>query len=88
MKLTHLLIIFAVIVGLLSFLSFYKETQTRALDSLEEKGDGVEASAETAAAPTQEPSQTATTTKFVPRSFKGPTGEPRIIGPKGPPPNY
>jgi hypothetical protein len=28
------------------------------------------------------------TQKFVPPRFKGPTGEPRVIGPNGNPPNY
>ncbi|MEK7507930.1 MAG: hypothetical protein AAB602_02505 [Patescibacteria group bacterium] len=28
------------------------------------------------------------TGKFIPTNFKGPTGQPTIIGPSGPPPNY
>ena len=28
------------------------------------------------------------TKKFVPQGFVGPTGQPHVIGPSGPPPNY
>ena len=42
-----------------------------------------------ATSPQNTPRLGATTTKkFIPPGFRGPTGEPHIIGPSGPPPNY
>ena len=34
------------------------------------------------------PPPASATPKFVPPGFRGPTGEPHVVGPSGPPPNY
>ncbi|RJQ28900.1 hypothetical protein C4571_02565 [Candidatus Parcubacteria bacterium] len=39
-------------------------------------------------APPAPPPQATTTEPIIPQGFRGPTGQPKIIGPSGPPPNY
>ncbi len=88
MKFFIFAVVLAAVLGRILFLYFSYETQKRISNYIPLPRPGAATTTANVPPATQTGGGATTTPKFVPRGFKGPTGEPHIIGPKDNPPNY
>ena len=79
-------VIFLVAVGIIFALAFLKNIESDTQNVIREEVSAT--STVGVPAPDTETQQPPQENKWVPPEFNGPTGPPRIIGPKSDPPNY
>ena len=85
----RLIILAFVVVSIAGLLGFFLSSNLFQVISPQQNSASQQTQASSTSAANSETGDTTPTYgHFVPSGFKGPTGQPKITGPKSPPPNY